>query len=78
MQPTATGSNQRVRMSQDDVPGFHLHGTVQTDYDFNTGTFSILFDVQPAGAKPFHMTPVPKKIDHYTDQNGKAWTVVGS
>lgn len=76
---TATGSHQRIRLSQIGI-GVHLHATV-CDYDFKTNVMKVWFDVQPApttgnGVVPFVLTPVANEKHKYTDQNNIVWDVI--
>lgn len=76
---TATGSHQRIRLSQvgQDV---HLHATV-CDYDFTTCVMKVWFDVQPTSTSgqptpPFVLTPIAGQKHKFLDQDGRTWDVI--
>jgi len=76
MPPTATGSHQRVRFQKlNATPPQHcvLHATV-TEYDFESGVLSALFDAQPAGAAAFTFTP--QADGSYIDNLGQSWNLI--
>ena len=72
--PTATGSNNRVRMRRADQT-VTCNGTMIA-FDPPTGNFSLLMDYQPEGAAPIAFTRGTKN-NEYSDPQGLAWICIG-
>lgn len=73
MNPSATGSHQRIRL--EDKFGLQLHATMVPGTYNQMGGFEALFDWQAVGSKPFAFA-AGTQPRQYTDQFGDTWTLI--
>jgi len=76
MNPTPTGSHQRLRFEKMNVTppqNCVLHATC-IGYDFDSGKIVAVFDVQEMTHAPFLFTP--QADGSYQDQAGRSWKLI--